>query len=158
MSILPTWPIAAGALVIGLAVGAFIDHRIMQGRIDKITIAHSEELRVREVKRADDERAARDKEQSLTARVGEIEQEKQREIENVSADAAALLARVRNQAASKPANPSRVPTATSNCQEPARADLPERTGVDLISLAERADQQRAALSACYQAYDSVSKY
>lgn len=29
MSILPTWPIAAGALVIGLAGGAWIDHRVM---------------------------------------------------------------------------------------------------------------------------------
>jgi len=74
MSILPTWPIAAGALVIGLAVGAYADHKIMQGRIDKITIAHTEELRVREVKRANDERAERDKEQDWIIRYNQVEQ------------------------------------------------------------------------------------
>lgn len=157
MSILPTWPIAAGALVIGLAGGAFVDHRIMQGRIDKITISHAEELRVREVERADDERAARTREQLLASQIGLIEQEKQDEITKASTSANALLERLRKQAASKPANPSGMPQAAPACETTAGPVVSESTGIDLVALAERADQHRAALSACYQAYDSIGK-
>lgn len=155
MSILPTWPIAAGALVIGLAAGAFIDHRIMQGRIDKITIAHAEELRVREVKRADDERAARTREQLLASQIGLIEQDKQNAINQASTTANALIERLRKQAAIKPSNPSGMPQAAPACETTAGSVVSESTGVNLVALAERADQQRAALGACYQAYDSL---
>lgn len=157
MSILPTWPIAAGALVIGLAVGAYADHKVMQSRIDKITIAHTEELRVREVKRADDERAARTREQLLASQIGLIEQEKQNAITTASTTANALIERLRKQAASKPANPSGVPQAAPACETTAGPVVPIGTGTDLVALAERADQQRAALSACYQAYDSIGR-
>lgn len=157
MSILPTWPIAAGALVIGLAVGAYADHKVMQSRIDKITIAHTEELRVREVKRADDERAARTREQLLASQIGLIEQEKQDAITTASTSANALIERLRKQAASKPANPSGMPQAAPACETTAGPVVSESTGNDLVSLAERADQHRAALSACYQAYDSIGR-
>lgn len=157
MSILPTWPIAAGALVIGLAGGAFIDHKIMQGRIDKITIAHTEELRVREVDRANDERAARTREQLLASQIGLIEQEKQDAITTASTSANALIERLRKQAASKPANPSGMPQAAPACETAAGPVVSEPVGVNLVALAERADQHRAALSACYQAYDSIGR-
>lgn len=157
MSILPTWPIAAGALVIGLAGGTFIDHKIMQGRIDKITIAHTEELRVREVDRANDERAARTREQLLASQIGLIEQEKQDAITTASTSANALIERLRKQAASKPANPSGMPQAAPTCETTPGPVVSESTGVDLVALAERADQHRAALSACYQAYDSIGR-
>jgi len=155
MSILPTWPIAAGALVIGLAGGAYVDHKIMQGRLDKIAIAHAEELRLREVKRSEDERTARSREQQLAAQVGVIEQEKTNAIANANADAAALLARLRNQAASKPTSRSAMPGSTSNCQDSAGSVVSTSVGVDLVALAQRADEMRAALGACYQAYDSL---
>lgn len=157
MSILPTWPIAAGALVIGLAGGAFIDHKIMQSRLYKITIAHTEELRVREVKRANDERAARTREQLLASQIGLIEQEKQDAITTASTTANALLERLRKQAASKPANPGGMPQAAPACETTAGPVVSESTGVNLVALAERADQHRAALSACYQAYDSIGR-
>lgn len=157
MSILPTWPIAAGALVIGLAVGAYADHKIMQSRIDKITIAQTEELRVRKVKRADDEKAARSREQLLASQIGLIEQDKQNAINQASVTANALLERLRKQAASKPANSGGMPQAAPACETTAGPIVPERTGVDLVALAERADQQRAALGACYQAYDSIGR-
>lgn len=157
MRILPTWPIIAGALIIGLSAGAYIDHKIMQSRIDKINIEHAEVLRVREVKRADDERAARSREQLLAGQIGLIEQEKQDEITKASTSANALLERLRKQAASKPANPSGMPQAAPACETTAGPIVPERTGVDLVALAERADQQRAALGACYQAYDSIGR-
>lgn len=156
MSILPTWPIAAGALVVGILGGAYVDHKVMQGRIDKITMEHAEELRLREVKRSEDERAARYREQLLSEKVGQIEEDKQNEITRVSTDAAALIARLRNQAASKPARPSPVSGAAPSCEVAAGPVVSERVGVDLVSLAQRADEMRAALGACYKAYDSIS--
>lgn len=157
MSILPTWPIAAGALALGILGGAYIDHKIMQGRIDELTITHAEELRLREVKLSEDERAARSREQQLAAKVGEIEQRKTDEIDRVSSDAAALIARLRNQAASKPTRTSPVPGATANCEAPVGRELPVASREDFVSLAQRADEMRAALGACYQAYDSLSR-
>lgn len=155
MSIIPTWPFVAGALVIGLAGGAYIDHKVMQGRIDKISISHTEELRVREVKRAEDERAARVKEQSLAARVGEIEQEKLHAIQTANADADALIARLRNQATSKPTNSSSMSRPAPSCETPIGRELLERSREATVQLAQRADGVRAALGACYQAYDSI---
>ena len=157
MRILPTWPIAAGALVIGLAGGAFIDHRIMQSRIDKITIAHTEELRVREVKRADDERAARTREQLLASQIGLIEQGKQDAINQASTTANALLERLRKQANSKPANPSGMPQAAPACETTAGRELYNRSREDTVRLAERAEKYRLGLGACYESYDSIGR-
>lgn len=157
MNLLPTWPIAAFGLALGLGIGVYADHKVMQGRIDKMTVAHTEELRVREVQRAKDEVAARENERVLTVKAGQIEQEKTDAINRVRSDADGLIARLRNQAASKPANPSRLPATGSDCQVATGPTIPERTGTDLVALAERADQLRAGLSACYQAYDSVAR-
>lgn len=155
MIISPTYYIAAGALVIGLASGAWIDHRVMQGRIDKIQLAHSEELRVREVKRADDERAARTKEQALVVRVNEIEQERINEVANVRNSADALIERMRKQANSKPANASGMRPTCPAGEGGAGSELHIGVGEDLVRLAQRADELRTALGACYKAYDSL---
>lgn len=157
MSILPTWPIAAGALALGLAGGAYIDHKIMQGRIDKIQIAHTEELRVREVKRAEDERAARTREQQLAAKVGQIEQERQDEVAKVRSSADSLIERMRKQANSKPTNSGGVRPSCPAGESAAGADVPIGIGEDLVRLAQRADELRTALGACYKAYDSFSQ-
>lgn len=157
MKLIPTWPIAVACLVIGLGSGAYIDYTIMQGRIDKLTAEHTEQLRVREVQRAKDEAAARDVERQLSIRAGEIEQRKNDEIATVRTSADALIARLRQQANSKPACPGRLPQATASGEAAAGAVVPERVGEDFIRLAERADQLRAALDACYSAYDSVGR-
>lgn len=39
MSIIPTWPFVVGALVIGAAGGAYVDHAVMSGRIDRMELA-----------------------------------------------------------------------------------------------------------------------
>lgn len=157
MSIIPTWPFVAGALVIGLAGGAYVDHKVMQGRIDKIELAHTKTLRQREVQRAKDEVAAREAERLLALRAGQIEQEKTDEIARVRSDADALIARLRKQAASKPTGTGGVPAACSAGEDAAGPAVPVGTGEDLVALAQRADEVRAALGACYQAYDSVGR-
>lgn len=145
-----------GAFTLGMAGGAWIDHHFMQSKIDRLNAALTEQLRVREVQRATDERAAREREKALATRAGQIEQEKENAINAVRTDADALIARLRQQAASKPASPGRVPSAAPACETPAGATVPDRAGEDLVALAQRADEMRAALGACYTAYDSIS--
>lgn len=155
MSILPTWPIAAGALVVGLASGFYFEHVRLGAKIDRITAAHAEELRMREVQRAADERKARDVERRLVARAGEIEQEKVNEIAQVRTDADALIDRLRKQAASKPARASTVPGAAATCAPAPGGELPDRSREDFVRLAERANVLRAGLAACYGWADEV---
>lgn len=146
-----------GAFTVGMLSGGYGVYKVMDGRIDKINAAHTEQLRVREVQRATDERAARERENALATRAGQIEQEKENAINAVRTDADALIARLRQQAASKPASPGRVPSAAAACETPTGATVPDRAGEDLVRLAARADELRTALGACYQAYDSLGQ-
>ena len=157
MSITPNWTFVAALLVVGICGGSFVTHGIMESRIEKMNAGHAEELRVREVQRAKDEAVARAKEQTLTAQIATIEQARTNEVATVRTDAAALIERLRNQAASKPTNPGRVPQAATACEAAARTVVPERVGTDLVRLAQRADELRSALGACQQAYDSVAR-
>lgn len=154
--IIPTWPIAVGALVIGLGAGAYADHKVMQGRIDKMAIAHAEGLRVREVKRGEDERAARNKERALSVRIGEIEQGKINEIATIRAAYSDELGRLQQRANRKPTGTGPAPAPVTACQGSTGAELSREDAIFLAGEAARADEQRAALSACYQAYDSVA--
>lgn len=154
-NLIPTWPFAAGALVIGLGVGAYADHKVMQGRIDKMVIAHSETLRVREAQRAKDEVAAREEERRLVLRAGQIEQEKTNEIATIRAAYSDELGRLQQRANRKPTPAGAVPGPAPACQGSTGAELSREDASFLIGEAARADEQRAALSACYQAYDAV---
>lgn len=155
--LIPTWPIAVGCLAIGLGAGAYADHKVMQGRIDKIQMAHTEELRQREVKRGQDERAARQVEQELAARAGQIEQEKENEISRIRTDYASAIARLQQRPDRKPAAASPVPGATPACQGATGLELSRADAGFLVGEAARADEQREALRACYAAYDSLGR-
>ena len=148
--------VLAAMLGLGGFCGGWITYNMMGAKIQKITATHTEQLRVREVQRATDERAARERESALATRAGQIEQEKENAINAVRTDADALIARLRQQAASKPTGSGRVPSTTAACETPAGATVPDRAGEDLVRLAARADELRTALGACYQAYDSIS--
>lgn len=154
--LIPTWPIVAAGIVFSFGLGAYADHKVMQGRIDKTTIAHAEELRVREVQRVKDEVAAREEERRLAARAGEIEQEKENAIASIRAAHADELNRVQNRPARKPAAPSGMPAPGSACQGSTGAELSREDGGFLAGEAARANELRAALSACYQVYDSAA--
>lgn len=157
MKLIPTWPIAASLLALGVGLGVYVDHSVMQVQIEKINAAHSEDLRVREVQRAKDEAASRKKEQDQAAYIATIEQARVNENVTSRNAADALRERLRNQANSKPSNPSGMPKASATCETAAGPILPERTGNNLVALAQRADELRSALSACYQAYDQVAR-
>lgn len=155
MSILPTWPIAAGALVIGLAGGAYVDHKIMQGRIDKITIEHAKVEQERMVQRTRDEVAARENERLLVEKINAIEQDKINEIAAINSRYSSTIASLQQRADRKPANPGGVPTASPTCQGATGADLSRSDGIFLAGESARADELRTALGACYKAYDSI---
>lgn len=155
MSILPTWPIAAGALVIGLSGGAYVDHKIMQGRIDKITIEYAKQEEQRLLQRTRDEVAARENERILVERANQIEQGKIDEIARINDRHAAAIASLQQRPDRKPANPSGVPSTSPTCQGATGAELSNRDAIFLAGFAARADEVRTALGACYKAYDSL---
>lgn len=155
MSILPTWPFAAGALVLGLAGGAWIDHTVMAGRIAKIEKTHADVMRqLAEVHDAD-QLEARTKEQTWAARVGQVEQEKIDENARISARYAVELDGLRKRADRRPAPTGGMPDAAPACEGATGAELSRGDSIFLAGLAARADRHRAALAACYGAYDAI---
>lgn len=157
MSILPTWPIAAGALLVGLALGAYADHTVMAGRIAKIEKAHADVERQRAEVYAADQRDAREKEQKWAVRVGQVEQEKVNENARIAARYAAELDGLRKRAERRPAPTGETSSTTATCAGATGAELSRPDAGFLIGEAARADRQRAALAACYGAYDAVSQ-
>lgn len=155
MSIIPTWPIAAGALVVGLAGGFWIEHTRLGAKIDRMEAAYSEELRVREVARSAAERKARDIEQRAAVQAGKIEQDKQDEIARIRADSASAIARLQSRPDRQPARPSGVPSSAPACAGSTGAELSRPDAVFLSGEAARADEHRAALQACYRWADEV---
>ena len=114
--LIPTWPFVVGALVLGLGAGAYGDHKVMQGRIDKMTIAHAEELRVREVQRAKDEVAAREEERRLTVAINNIQQGQVNEIAKIRGDYERTISGLQQRANRKPTPASGTPAPVANCQ------------------------------------------
>lgn len=162
MSILPTWPIAAGALAVGICLGAGADHLYMSGKVSardktiaQMKAATAEELRVREVKRAADERNARSIEQQMAERIGLAEQEKADEIARIRADSARTIAGLQSRPDRKPAPTSGSAPATPACTGATGAELSRTDAVFLDGESTRADEHRAALATCYKWADAV---
>lgn len=155
MSLIPTWPIAVGALVVGLTAGAYADHTIMAARIDRMEKATADVDRQRAEIRAADERDARAKEQTWAERVGQVEQEKTNENARIAARYAAQLDGLRQRADRRPPPSSGAAPAAPTCQGATGAELSRTDAGFLIGEAARADAQRAALAACYGAYDAL---
>lgn len=157
MSIIPTWPFAAGVLVLGLAGGAWLDHTVMAGRIAKIEKGHADVMRQLAEVHDTDQRDARTKEQQNAEKLGKIEQEKldAKEQARVASAAALNSERMRQRAERRPAPISGMPEAPTSCAGATGAELSRPDATVLVGIAQRADEQRAALAACYGAYDAL---
>lgn len=155
MKLLPTWPIAALCFAVGVAGGAVSTRLVYVAKIDKMAAAHAEELRVREAQRVRDEVAARQEERRLVLAAGQIEQVKNDEIATIRARHADELGRLQNRADRKPAAASNVPGTAAACEGGTGAGLSRQDAQFLAGEAARANELRAALSACYRAYDSL---
>lgn len=155
-NLVPKWPFVAGALVLGLLGGAYADHTVMQGRADKLAKTHAEELAARDAQRTRDEVAAREEERRLVLKASEIERTKNEEIATVRAAGAAAVASLRNRQDRKPAPAGDVPPPRPACQGATGAELSRSDGQFLVGEAARANELRAALGACYKAYDAAA--
>lgn len=164
MSIVPTWPIAAGVLVIGLGVGAGANQLRMapkvtaaEAKYTNLMAQWTEAARVAEVKRGNDERAAREKEVAQAKAIGKIEQEKTDEIARIRTTYAATIASLQQRPDRKPTNPGGVPAPSATCQGATGLELSRADAGFLVGEAARADELRTALGACYKAYDSLGR-
>lgn len=157
MSLIPTWPFVVGALVIGGAGGFALEHTIKSAEIARAAKVTAEVDRQRSEIRAADERDARSKEQTWAERVGQVEQEKTNAIAQAQAAGVAAInsERMRQRSDRRPAPSGAASQASATCKGTTGAELSRPDAEFLIGEATRADSQRAALSACYQAYDSL---
>jgi len=155
MSLIPTWPFVVGGLLLGAAGGAALDHAIMSAKIYRMEKAAADVDRQRAEIRAADERDARAKEQTWAERVGRVEQEKTNENARIAARYVAQLDGLRQRADRRPAPSGGTAPAAPACQGATGAELSRADAGFLIREAARADAQRAALAACYGAYDAL---
>lgn len=112
---------------------------------------------MREVKRAEDERKARDREQAQNALISQAEQRRIDETAEIRTRYDATIAGLQQRANRKPASTGAVSSSAPNCQGSTGADLSRQDAVFLAGEAARADELRTALGACYKAYDSISQ-
>jgi len=155
MTLFPTWPITAGALVVGLVAGAYADHTVMSARIDKAKAYASEQLRQREVVRAQDERIARTREQEITESLTRTLQDKENEKDRIAVERDRAVASLQDRANRKPASPGAAAAVAADCKGSTGAELSRPDAEFLTGFAARADTVRAALSQCYAQYDAA---
>jgi hypothetical protein len=164
MSILPTWPIAAGALVAGLVLGAGADHLWMNGKVSAaqkrytdLSAQVAEEKRQREVQRGNDERAARAREQEAAREAGIKLQEQIDENARIAGQRDDAVKRLQQRPDRKPAGAGGVPAPAPACAGSTGAELSRQDGEFLAREAARGDELRAALKMCYGTYDALEQ-
>jgi hypothetical protein len=155
MSLLPTWPIAAGALVIGIVAGAGTTALVKNAKIDRIELAWAKEKRNIAAQRETEQVFARAAEQTGSIAVTRALQEKEDEKAAIAAQRDAAVASLRNRPERRivVAGPAAAPPA--NCQGSTGAELSRPDAEFLVGEATRADNLRAALVACYSQYDGA---
>jgi uncharacterized membrane-anchored protein YhcB (DUF1043 family) len=165
MNLIPTWPIAAGALVIGLGVGASIDNFVMDAKlsrkeaeIEKVKREEAERVQTQLNTYADDSLKARQREQLLQATLGNQLQDLTNEKDRIATRLADATRRLQQRPDRLPATAQAggAGAAPAACQGTTGAQLSRPDAEFLEREAARAEQLRAALSACYQAYDAAA--
>lgn len=162
MSLIPTWPIAAGTLVLGLIAGAGITANIKNGKIERIEAKHVKEIAAWKdaqalalAKNHAAEVNYRATEQQIRENADRTVLEKQNEIDRIAAARDAAIVSLQNRPARPATRPGTVPAAAADCKGATGAELFRGDSEFLVRLAERADRQRAALAQCYAQYDAA---
>lgn len=156
MSVLPAWPIAAAALLVGFAGGFGLEHTRLGAQLSELRADHANEAAQREQVRAADERAMREKERKQAAAAGAALQEKQDEITRINSRHAGQLDSLRQRAERPASDPGGLPAPRAACAGATGAELSGEDGRFLAGEAARADTIRAALAQCYTQYDSLT--
>lgn len=105
---------------------------------------------------AENMRLAREKEQALQQGADKLREEKDREIRNVNARAAALANSLRDRP-ERPAESSAVSSTTSACSGATGAQLARGDGEFLAGYAADAARLKAALDQCVKQYETLRR-
>lgn len=141
-------------LALGFASGFSVEHWRLGVVIAEIRQTQAETESQMQAVRADDERIARQNEHDLSTKAIAREQGKQNEIATINARLSAALASLRSRP-ERPATAGQLSSAATYCKGATGAELYRGDGEFLARIAARADEQRAALAACYQQYDDA---
>lgn len=148
---------AAAALLLllaGFAGGFSVEHWRLGVVVAEMRQTQAETESQMQAVRADDERVSRANEHDLSTKAIATEQGKQNEIATINARLSAALASLRNRP-ERPASAGQLSSAAADCKGATGAELYQGDGEFLARIAARADEQRAALAACYQQYDDA---
>lgn len=162
MSILPTWPIAAGALVIGLALGAAGAVAFKNNQIERIEAKHGKEIAgwkeaqaVALAKYNAADLAHRTREAAIRETADKSLQVKEDEKNRIAARLDSALNSLQNRPARPAASAGKVPATATACKGATGADLYRDDAALALREAARADKLRAALAQCYAQYDAA---
>lgn len=141
-------------LALGFSSGFLVEHWRLGVVIADMRQTQAETERQMQAVRADDERIARTTERDLSTKALATEQGKQNEIATINARLSAALASLRSRP-ERPTTAGQLSSAAADCKGATGAELYRGDGEFLARIAARADEQRAALAACYQQYDDA---
>lgn len=141
-------------LMLGFASGFVVEHWRLGVVIAEMRQTQAETEKQMQAVRADDERIARATEHDLSTKAIATEQGKQNEIATINARLSAALASLRSRP-ERPATSGQLSSDSADCKGATGAELYRGDGEFLARIAARADEQRAALAACYQQYDDA---
>ena len=120
MSLVPTWPIAVGALILGLVAGYGVEHKLRTAEVDKINLKHERALNLSKDELAKANKAARDHEHADTVAFAALATKYEESRQNEKATDAATITALRNDVVrlrvstnSRPAGGSQLPATTA---------------------------------------------
>lgn len=141
-------------LALGFSSGFLVEHWRLGVVIADMRQTQAETESQMQAVRADDERLARANEHDLSTKAIATEQGKQNEIATINARLSAALASLRSRP-ERPSSAGQLSSTSADCKGATGAELYRGDGEFLARIAARADEQRAALAACYQQYDDA---
>lgn len=155
MSILPTWPLAAGALAIGLVLGIGGTATVKNAKIDRMEADYAKALVKAAANRVAVGEVARNTEQEMVESLTRTLQEKENEKARIALERDVALASLRERPERRVVAPGPAAPTASDCKGSTGAELSRTDAEFLVGLAARADGIAAALGQCYAQYDSA---
>lgn len=162
MNLIPTWPIAAGTLVIGLIAGAGITASIKNGKIERIEAKHVKEIAAWKDAQAlalanfhETESKYRDRERIIRESTDQSLQAKEDEKNRIAARLDVAISSLQNRPSRPPASAGPVSPVAADCKGATGAGIYAEDAIAALRESSRADRLRAALAQCYAQYDAA---
>lgn len=155
MSIIPSWPFAAGALVLGIVIGGGVTASFKNAKIDRIHAQHTAAELLRKSQQVTDLGRERGTEQemveSLTRNLQKVTDEKSR----IAVERDNLAVSLQNRPARIVTVPGATRTVTAACNGGTGAGLSREDAEFLGGEAARANTIRAELGQCQADYEEL---